>query len=170
MAVPTLASVEEYLSTTFRPDCEYVNGVIEERNVGEVDHSRLQALLVLFLGQLEKQLEICVLPEVRLQVKETRFRVPDICVVRAPKPKGKFLREAPLLCIEILSPEDRMAKMHERIADYLEMGVPCVWVINPEARTGWIYTEEGAREARDGVLALEEPKIILPLAQLMAGM
>jgi Uma2 family endonuclease len=170
MAVPTLVSVQEYLSTTYRPDCDYVDGVIEERNVGEVDHSRLQALLILFFGRLEKQLGICVLPEVRVQVKETRFRVPDICVVRAPKPEGRVLRTPPLLCIEILSPEDRMAKMHERIADYLEMGVPAVWVINPGTGTGWSYTVEGAREARDGLLVLPEPEIILPLAQLMAGM
>lgn len=63
-----------------------------------------------------------------------------------------------------------MAKMHERIADYLEMGAPRVWVIDPETGTGWIYTAQGAREARDGVLTLEEPRIVLPLAQLMAAM
>lgn len=170
MAVSALVSVEEFLSTAYRPDCDYVDGVIEERNLGEVDHSRLQALLVLFFGRLEKQLGICVLPEVRVQVKATRFRVPDICVVRGPKPQERVLRKAPLLCIEILSPEDRMAKMHERIADYLEMGVPCVWVINPETGTGWIYTAEGAREAKDGLLTLQEPEIVLPLAELMAEM
>ena len=150
MAVLALVSVEEFLSTAYRPDCDCVDGVIEERNVGEVDHSRLLALLAVFLSRLEKQLGICVLPAVRVQVKASRLRVPDICVVRGPKPPGRVLREAPLLCIEILSPEDRMAKMHERIADYLEMGVPCVWVINSETGTGWIYTAGGAREAKDG--------------------
>jgi hypothetical protein len=35
MRSTTLLSVEQYLSTTFRPDCDYVEGQIRERNVGE---------------------------------------------------------------------------------------------------------------------------------------
>jgi len=30
-------SVREYLTTSYRPDCDYVDGRIEERNVGEYD-------------------------------------------------------------------------------------------------------------------------------------
>ncbi len=40
-----LISVEEYLSTAYEPDCEYDDGVIVERNLGEFEHSFLQALL-----------------------------------------------------------------------------------------------------------------------------
>ncbi len=35
-------SVEEYLRTSYGPDCEYVDGRIEERNLGELEHSILQ--------------------------------------------------------------------------------------------------------------------------------
>ena len=31
----THVSVEEYLKTVYEPDCEYVDGVVEERNLGE---------------------------------------------------------------------------------------------------------------------------------------
>jgi len=37
-------SVEEYLNTSYRPDCDYLEGELLERNVGEWDHSRLQGL------------------------------------------------------------------------------------------------------------------------------
>jgi hypothetical protein len=37
-----LISVEEYLNTTYRPDVDYVDGEIEERNLGEFDHADLQ--------------------------------------------------------------------------------------------------------------------------------
>jgi hypothetical protein len=38
----TLISVEEYLNTSYRPDREYIDGALLERNVGERAHSRLQ--------------------------------------------------------------------------------------------------------------------------------
>jgi hypothetical protein len=35
MAVGIQISVEEYLHTVYRPDCDYVEGVVEKRNLGE---------------------------------------------------------------------------------------------------------------------------------------
>ena len=46
MATGTLASVNEYLSTSYHPDCEYIDGVILERNVGERDHSSFASALI----------------------------------------------------------------------------------------------------------------------------
>ena len=40
-----LLSLEAYLQTSYRPDCDFVDGVLEDRNVGERDHNRLQLLL-----------------------------------------------------------------------------------------------------------------------------
>src|SRR5437762_2335461 len=44
MSVGTLLSVENYLNTSYSPDMEYRDGVLVERNVGEKEHARLQAL------------------------------------------------------------------------------------------------------------------------------
>ncbi len=44
-ATRALISVEEYLATSYRPDCDYVDGEVVERNLGEQDHSWLQAAL-----------------------------------------------------------------------------------------------------------------------------
>ncbi len=73
--------LNEYLATSYRPDCEYLDGELLERNVGEWDHSRLQMLLSPYLSNREKQWGIIVVPEQRVQVKATRFRVPDISVL-----------------------------------------------------------------------------------------
>src|SRR5713226_8293305 len=51
----TLVSVEEYLNTSYSPDCEYVEGRILERNLGEFDHSRLQINLGSYLRIREKE-------------------------------------------------------------------------------------------------------------------
>jgi hypothetical protein len=40
----TLVSMEEYLSSSYEPDCDYVDGVLEERNLGEYDHGNLQTI------------------------------------------------------------------------------------------------------------------------------
>jgi hypothetical protein len=43
MATTTKVPVEEYLSSSYRPDVEYIDGEIQERNVGEIEHARLIA-------------------------------------------------------------------------------------------------------------------------------
>jgi hypothetical protein len=46
MSTATAVSLKEYLNTSYRPDCDYLDGELLERNVGEVDHSRLQGMFV----------------------------------------------------------------------------------------------------------------------------
>lgn len=96
--------LSEYLATGYRPDCEYIDGELRERKVGETEHSRLQMLLSRYLSNREKQWDIIVLPAQRVQVKSDRYRVPDIVVVRGTLPSTPVLHEPPFLCIEILSP------------------------------------------------------------------
>ena len=90
----------------------------------------------------------------------------DVCVVLASTPKEQIFTTPPFLCIEILSAEDRMSRMLEKIDDYLQMGVPHVWVIDPGARRGYHYTPDGMREAKDGVLRTSNPELAVPLAEV----
>ena len=166
----TLISVEEYLHTDYSPDCDYVDGVVLERNVGEYDHSRLQGLLVIWFGSREQQFGIRVFPEQRVQVRATRFRVPDVCVVRQPWPHEPIFRRPPFLCIEILSDEDRMTRMQDKIADFLQFGVAYVWVIDPESRRAWIHTADGSQEVKDGLLRTSDPDIAVPLSELFSAL
>ena len=75
-------SVEEYLSTSYRPDCDYVDGEVRERNVGEYPHSNLQSRLIIWFGNRERDWKIRMLPEQRIRVSAHRFRIPDACVLR----------------------------------------------------------------------------------------
>lgn len=154
-------SLHAYLNTSYRPDCDYLDGELLERNVGEWDHSRLQMLLSQYLFSQEKQLGIVVVPEQRVQVKARRFRVPDITVIAGDPPKGPIITEPPFLCIEILSPSDRLTD-----DDYLSFGVRFVWLIDPKARKAYVYSPDGIREVRDGVLATGNPNIRVVLDEL----
>ena len=61
----------------------------------------------------------------------------DICVVTREKPLQDALHEPPLLCVEIVSSEDKAAEMERKIQDYLDMGVRAVWEIYPAQRKAY---------------------------------
>lgn len=166
MSSATLVSVQEYLATCYRPDREYVDGEIQERNLGERQHSDAQMRLGAFLFNRREQWRITVLPEQRVQVGATRFRVPDICVLLASDPRDPIVRKAPFLCVEILSPEDRVSRFNERITDYFRMGVAYVWLLDPEAKRAFCYTPGEMHEVQDGILRTQNPNLEVPLAEV----
>lgn len=166
MQTRTLVSANEYLTTSYRPDRELVDGVLVERNVGEYDHSRLQMLLGGYLYSREKQWGIRVVPEQRVQVKPDRFRVPDLCAVKSESPIEQIFTRPPFLAIEILSKDDRMSEMQEKIDDYLAFQVPYVWLLDPRTKRAYVYTAGGMQEVKDGVLRTAGPEIAVPLAEL----
>ena len=170
MGTGTLVSVEEYLSTSYRPDCDYIDGVILERSVGEYDHARLQAVLSGFFITREKQWAVRVLTEICVQMARTRFRIPDVCIILASAPVEQIIRTPPFICVEILSKDDTVESLQGRIDDYLAFGVRYVWVINPRSRRAFVYTGEGMHEPKDGVLRTENPEIVVPLAEVFASL
>jgi Uma2 family endonuclease len=168
MSAPTktLISVEEYLSTSYRPDCDYVDGQIEERNLGERDHGWLQTLVAGYFLARRKQWGVMPIVELRVQVKPKRYRVPDVCVILGNTDE-QILTKPPFICIEVLSPEDRMNRVLKRLQDFIDMGVPYVWILNPQTRQAYTLTAaEGLREVTVGILRTENPTFEIPLAGL----
>jgi Uma2 family endonuclease len=166
MEARTLISEQEYLTSVYRPDCDYVDGELQERNLGEQDHGRLQKKLILYMGARERQWGAEVFPEQRVQVGPARFRVPDVCLVLG-EPDGQVFRKPPFLCIEVLSPEDRLVQMRDRVDDYLTMGVPNVWVLDPQAKEAFTINADGDwHKVRDGILRTLDPVLEVPLSEV----
>ena len=165
MSTATLVSVSEYLATSYRPDRDYIDGQILERKLGEWDHSRLQALVLKYLLRYEDDLGVLAVPEQRVQVAATRFRVPDISVVRG-NPGEQILTRPPLLCVEILSPDDSMSSMQERIDDYLTFGVENIWIVDPRRKKAFWVDKAGIHEAPGAILEAIGAPIRLDLASL----
>lgn len=164
MSTGALIRVEEYLSTSYRPDCDYVDGVVEERNLGERNHAQLQMAVSAWLHSRRKELGIHVFPEQRVRVSRTRYRVPDVCVVAGEKPVEQVFTAPPFICIEILSPDDRMSRMQVRVDDYLAFGVPYIWILDPSSHKAWRCTHEGLLEVKE--LRTENPEILVPVRDL----
>jgi Uma2 family endonuclease len=162
----TLISVEEYLSECYEPDCDYVDGHLEERNLGERTHSRLQLQIGAYFLARQKAWNTFAMTECRIRVKPTRIRIPDVCVFLGD-PGQEVPTKPPFLCIEVLSPEDRLNRVRTRIQDFLDMGVKYVWILDPYAKTAYLVTAgAGLREVTDGILRTENPTFEVPLADL----
>jgi Uma2 family endonuclease len=153
---PHIASpLEVYLHTTYRPDCDYVDGEIQERNVGEGEHAFVQGFLVSLIWKHQGEWKVVVYPELRLQVSATRYRIPDLCILPESAPFEKVLTHPPLVCVEILSSEDRWSRITERLSDYRQMGVPNLWAIDPLAEKAWFWTKDDAASGWREVRILE---------------
>jgi Uma2 family endonuclease len=170
MPTSALVSVEEYLNTIYHPDCDYVDGRVVERNLGELDHSSLQTEISFYFRSRRTQWGVHALVEQRVQVSPTRFRIPDICVLVGAFPTEQIFRTPPFLAIEILSKKDRKRELLEKIDDYLRFGVPCVWVIDPRSQEGWEHTTLGVHPAINGILRTRNPNLELPLPDIFAAL
>src|SRR5580658_7434844 len=113
MATAALIPLAEYLSTVYEPDCDYIDGQLEERNLGERPHATLQFILARIFHANRIAWDIECIPELRVQVGPQRYRIPDVTVIRRSAPVESIVRTPPLICIEVLSPEDRIQRMQE---------------------------------------------------------
>jgi Uma2 family endonuclease len=96
---PALISLEEYLRTSYHPDADYVDGEIEERNLGEYEHARLQYVLAGIFGKNEREWNV------RGLTVEKRF-ANESCALRRSSVSRFFRRKiaypAPRLCYRII--------------------------------------------------------------------
>ncbi|HEY0797256.1 MAG TPA: Uma2 family endonuclease [Acidisarcina sp.] len=132
MATAAGVSIETYLRTEYEPDAEYIDGEIEERATGEDDHSAWQAAIQKWFFKHEEEWDVRVRPELRVQTSPTRFRVPDVSILDAQLPREPIATHPPIAVFEILSPEDTLRRLTRKLRDYAGMGIPEIWVIDPE--------------------------------------
>lgn len=166
MASTTLIPVSEYLKTTYRPDRDYIDGELKERNLGDRPHAAMQAILAAIFNNNRRAWSIVALTEQRVQTSTHHFRIPDICVLRRSDPVDPIVHVAPLICVEILSPCDSLSDMQERVDDYFQMGVAHVWVIDPRNRRAYVASTEGFQAPSKGEFSVPETPIRILIADV----
>jgi Uma2 family endonuclease len=137
----THVPIEVYLNSSYEPDAEYVGGAIEERPMGEFDHSSWQHAIELWFARHAKEWGIRVRPELRVQVSGGNFRVPDVTILDRNLPIEQVITHPPIAVFEILSPEDTVTRMLTKLADYERMGIRTILVLDPNGRH-FRYSEE----------------------------
>ena len=148
MSATAIVSVEDYLRRTEKPYCEYVDGVLYPKPMPTKLHAFVQGMLFMLLRQqgVEAFTELTVRP------RPNKYLIPDVVAgigIQSPYPTDPVL-----LCVEILSPEDRIGALLAKCEQYHAWGVPYCWVVDPEKQTAWQYHSGGEPEhiARNGVL------------------
>jgi len=126
--------VEVYLSSSYEPDAEYVGGVIEERPMGEYDHSSWQHAIEFWFARSAKEWGIRVRPELRIQVSAGNFRVPDVTILDRNLPIEQVITHPPIAVFEILSPEDTLSRIMTKLGEYEQMGIQTILILDPNGR------------------------------------
>ena len=135
-------SIEEYLRTSFEGlDREYVDGEIVERTLPDNFHSETQWRLSGLIWDLSKKLPFHGRTELRSRVATTRVRIPDVSIYSGQNPTERYPAEPPLVAIEILSQDDRLSQVMQKLKEYSDWGVGHIWLVDPQRRTLHIYTE-----------------------------
>ncbi|MGA2251045.1 Uma2 family endonuclease [Terracidiphilus sp.] len=127
-------TLDEYLHSSYEPDAEYVDGVIEERTMGEWSHADLQAAILDYFRSRRLEWNIRAAAELRVQVRKFNFRVPDVAVLDRSLPIEEVITHPPIAVFEVLSPEDSVTRMMTKLADYEQMGIQTILVLDPDGK------------------------------------
>jgi Uma2 family endonuclease len=159
MTAGTALSVEQYLATSFPDlDKEYRDGELVERSLPDNLHSKTQALLAGFFVAQRKALPVFPRTELRLKIRPKLILIPDVTVFHPTEPRDRYPDKPPFIAIEILSLDDKLNDVREKLEIYRNWGVPHVWLVDPYSRR--MYTcDAGLME----VPVLQVPELGLTL-------
>ncbi len=161
-------SIEDYLAMEFEHDCEYVDGVIEERDMGEFEHAYMQGILIGIFLKNRENWGVFPLPEQRVQTQARHFRVPDVSILREVSKREPILTRPPLIVIEVQSPDIPLRKTVIKADEYRAFGIEYVWVVDRYARVGYVGTGAGLELLRSGEFSVPETPIRIVLAELFS--
>ncbi len=152
MGTKAALSVEEYLHTSFPDlDKEYREGKLVERTLPNSLHGRTQLRLGAFFLAAAKSLSLWPYSEARVKLRPGLYLIPDISVFYPDKPP--LVPDAPpLVAIEILSPDDRIPAVEEKLTEYRNWGVKHVWLVDPHSQRMYTF----------GPLLTEVPTLRIP--------
>jgi Uma2 family endonuclease len=167
---PALMTIEQYLRTSFNPDVDFVDGEIEERYLGEKDHGRAQGYVYAWFLAREASFSLEPILEQRMLVGPNRARVCDVAIIRQDIPDEQVARTPPFICVEVMSPEDRLSRVIKVLTDYRSLGVKHIWLIDPQEHLVYTFSAEGLQQHENFMLCAPEADIEFSAADLFADL
>jgi Uma2 family endonuclease len=137
--------VEKYLGPSFddRPEPDYIDGAVVERALPAVLRSRVKALLALLFEPLSNRVRLTMMLGLRLRIEPRLFRIVDFAIYLGSRPEGRYATTPAFVTIEIISADDCFVDVTQRLQDYRRWGVPYVWLVDPQLKRLYEYTEAG---------------------------
>jgi len=136
MATGTQIPVEQYLSTDYEREPEYIHGEIVERPMPNLIHSVIQQFLSVRLHSVG---QCC--PELRLRLAEDLYLEPDLSVFVTSTPTDLVPSTPPDIVVEIVSPDERYPRLLEKLEEYRRWGVRHIWVVEPQMQRFQVYAD-----------------------------
>jgi Uma2 family endonuclease len=133
-----VVAAEEYLSTTYEPEREYVRGVLVERASATPAHDLVKNAAAEHLRHHAGTGGFVIAEDCRVElVPGAVYRVPDIVVAEVEAVVGSVLRSVPMAVIEVLSASDRLTDIVLRCREFWKRGVPEILILDPENSTSF---------------------------------
>jgi Uma2 family endonuclease len=134
MGAKTAISLEQYLHTTFPDvDREYRDSEIVERSLPDYLHGRVQGAIFAFFWALRTEVALFPCVETRMRLRSNLVLIPDV-VVFYPSEPARVPDTPPLVVAEVLSLDDRLTAVREKLEEYKAWGVPHVWLVDPHTK------------------------------------
>ena len=163
-----MITIQEYLRTGFRPDLEYIDGELLARPAGGFRHGETLAVLGAWFGKYSLDWSIKVAAGVRTRTSATRVLLPDLVVVSREERATGELETPPLIAVDVVSPTDTYADLKARAEDLTHMGVRNVWLIDPDRRTGEVWTGQNWQPVTGSTLQAVDSTMFVDLGWLWA--
>jgi Uma2 family endonuclease len=143
MAINAAISEAEYLSAVFEGlDREYRHGEVVERTIPTYLHGVIQGMLYALFLAYRKSHNLLPSTGARHRLADGLIRIPDVAVHQG-MPREACPNTPPFVAIEVLSPDDRVSDVMQKLKEYRDFGVAHIWAVDPENRTLFVYDEEG---------------------------
>ncbi len=123
---------------------ELVNGRLQEVPTGG-RHGWLEHRLYSRIAPYIPQQMVSFGSSTGFRMAQGNIRSPDLSVMdreRLPggEPPVGFIDGAPDLAVEIVSPSENLANLHDKLREYFEAGAKEVWLLFPETQQVYRYT------------------------------
>ena len=164
MATKALITPEQYLATHFEREPEFVHGELVERTLPTFPHGEIQLKLGSRLLALQRSHRVYTGVEVRMRLAGDVYRIPDIALWT--EPPARIPSAAPLLVVEVSSPDDRLHDLLQKLEEYRVWGVHHIWLVEPELKKFHVYDNGSLTEVSR--LELAEFGFAVTAAELFA--
>jgi Uma2 family endonuclease len=136
-AAPAFLTLDEYQRQyANKHGCEYWFGEVVRKGVPTWLHSLLQVLL----GDVFYRLGYISGSEIELRIDPNWEPRPDVAAtlhIEHPYPTKPVD-----IVAEILSPDDSMSQLFKKCRQYVRIGIPQIFVFDPEAQDAWEWSTE----------------------------